>query len=197
MFNMPGAGMATIGEAGTGGSIWEASASLGLSIWVTTVPAAPAPAPAPAPAVPVAPPLPPAAVPAAPPTDASSTNTGNGSGSAAVPPEQHPAAAIYKQYADATGHAPPLRHDAMLFWQSRNRYKSSAIALAVADRYKQLELPVGVLVIDYENQQVDGDFDPFKGCVAVPRACCHCAASVLLLYVSDEFTCFASNLFGR
>ena len=50
---------------------------------------------------------------------------------------------IYTQYADATGHAPPLREDAMLFWQSRNRYKSSAIALAVAERYKALELPAG------------------------------------------------------
>jgi hypothetical protein len=31
--------------------------------------------------------------------------------------------AIYKQYADATGHSPPLRENAMAFWQSRNRYK--------------------------------------------------------------------------
>jgi alpha-D-xyloside xylohydrolase len=41
---------------------------------------------------------------------------------------------VYRQYADATGHAPPLREDAMIFWQSRNRYKSSAIALDVAER---------------------------------------------------------------
>ena len=56
-----------------------------------------------------------------------------------------PAAPIYKQYADATGHAPPLREDAMLFWQSRNRYKSSDIALGIADRYAELNLPVGVV----------------------------------------------------
>ena len=31
------------------------------------------------------------------------------------------AAPIYEQYADATGHAPMLREDAMIFWQSRNR----------------------------------------------------------------------------
>ena len=31
------------------------------------------------------------------------------------------AADVYKQYADATGHAPMLREDAMVFWQSRNR----------------------------------------------------------------------------
>ena len=53
------------------------------------------------------------------------------------------AAAIYEQYADATGHSPMLREDAMIFWQSRNRYKSSAIALDIASRYQALQLPVG------------------------------------------------------
>lgn len=48
--------------------------------------------------------------------------------------------------------------------QSGNRYKSSAIALAVADRYQKLDLPVGVLVIDYENQKIDGDFKPCPLC---------------------------------
>ena len=71
---------------------------------------------------------------------------------------------LYSQYADATGHAPPLRDDAMLFWQSRNRYKSSAIALSVAQRYQQLDLPVGVLVIDFKNQVNDGDFTPNPAC---------------------------------
>jgi len=74
------------------------------------------------------------------------------------------AAPIYEQYADATGHAPMLREDAMIFWQSRNRYKSSAIALDVAEHYRQLELPVGVMVIDYKNQIRDGDFAPNPAC---------------------------------
>lgn len=74
------------------------------------------------------------------------------------------AESIYSQYADATGHAPMLREDAMIFWQSRNRYKSSAIALAVAEKYRQLDLPVGVLVIDYKNQNYDGDFAPGPTC---------------------------------
>jgi alpha-D-xyloside xylohydrolase len=73
-------------------------------------------------------------------------------------------APLHKQYADATGHAPPLREDAMLFWQSRNRYKSSAIALAIAERYSELALPVGVLVIDFKNQVQDGDFAPNPAC---------------------------------
>lgn len=81
-------------------------------------------------------------------------------GAAAVPRAEP----IYQQYADATGHAPPLREHAMIFWQSRNRYKSSAIAMRVADRYASLGLPLGVLVIDYKNQKEDGDFLPDPSC---------------------------------
>ena len=74
-------------------------------------------------------------------------------------------APLYTQYADATGHAPPLREDAMLFWQSRTRYKSTDIAPNVARRYAQLDLPVGMLVIDYKNTLVhDGDFVPDASC---------------------------------
>jgi alpha-D-xyloside xylohydrolase len=79
---------------------------------------------------------------------------------------------IYHSYADATGHAPPLREDAMIFWQSRNRYKSSRIALEVADRYRRLGLAdhVGVVVVDYKNQDHDGDFAPGKTCFPSVRA---------------------------
>ena len=48
--------------------------------------------------------------------------------------------------------------------QSRNRYKSSAIALSVAQHYAELELPVGVIVIDYKNEHQDGDFAPNPAC---------------------------------
>jgi alpha-D-xyloside xylohydrolase len=71
---------------------------------------------------------------------------------------------IYQHYADATGHSPPLREDAMIFWQSRNRYKSSRIVQNVAKRYMELHLPVGVLVVDYKNQDHDGDFAPGAEC---------------------------------
>ena len=74
------------------------------------------------------------------------------------------APSVYEQYADATGHAPMLREDAMIFWQSRNRYKSSRIAMEVANRYAELKLPVGVIVIDYKNQNHDGDFAPGPTC---------------------------------
>ena len=42
-----------------------------------------------------------------------------------APPKATPAneavPTIYKQYADATGHAPPLREDAMIFWYELGR----------------------------------------------------------------------------
>lgn len=85
----------------------------------------------------------------------------------ALPPSaavQEGGSAIFKQYADATGHAPAMREEALLFWQSRNRYKSSDIALSIAQHYQKLALPIGVLVIDYKNQLVDGDFLPNPAC---------------------------------
>jgi hypothetical protein len=77
LWNMPGAGKVTVGEAGAGGSHWTAEASLGIDIWVTAPPAA--------------------------------------------TPANQAVAAIYEQYADATGHAPPLREDAMIFWYEHTR----------------------------------------------------------------------------
>jgi len=79
---------------------------------------------------------------------------------------------VYKQYADATGHAPPLRDNAFKFWQSRNRYKSSEIAISVAKKYAAIQPPldVGVLVIDYKNQLHDGDFAPNPACYPDVRA---------------------------
>eukprot|EP00930_Biecheleria_cincta_P085070 TRINITY_DN74494_c0_g1_i1.p1 TRINITY_DN74494_c0_g1~~TRINITY_DN74494_c0_g1_i1.p1 ORF type:complete len:695 (-),score=88.54 TRINITY_DN74494_c0_g1_i1:318-2402(-) len=71
---------------------------------------------------------------------------------------------IYERYADATGHAPLLRDDALLFWQSRLRYMTSSVALDVASKYQALDLPVGVLVVDYFNQVNDGDFKPDPRC---------------------------------
>ena len=85
--------------------------------------------------------------------------TGLPAGAAASDPR-----AIYRQFADATGHAPRLREEAMLFWQSRNRYMSSAIAEGVAARFAQDGLPLGMLVVDFYNQVHDGDFAPNPDC---------------------------------
>ena len=81
-----------------------------------------------------------------------------------VSPKSSNPSPIYRQYADATGHAPPLRAEAMLFWQSRNRYMSATIAEAIAARYQTLNLPIGMLVVDFYNQVQDGDFNPNPLC---------------------------------
>jgi hypothetical protein len=62
-----------------------------------------------------------------------------------------PPGPVYRQYADATGHAPLLREDALLYWQSRNRYKSSAIVEEIAlpeALFPAFHLPVGVEMTD-------------------------------------------------
>ena len=38
--------------------------------------------------------------------------------------------------------------------------------MSIADQYAKLQLPVGVLVIDYKNQVNDGDFAPNPACFA-------------------------------
>lgn len=114
LFNMPGYGRVDVGALGEGGMHWRAEATLGLDFWVSARPAA---------------------------EDGRHSEEGSDGeadhaarhstrrGSTALAAEP-----LYRQYADATGHAPPLRENAMLFWQSRNRYKSSAIAMGIADR---------------------------------------------------------------
>lgn len=71
---------------------------------------------------------------------------------------------IYEHYADATGHSPSMREDAMSFWQSRNRYKSSDIVESLATRYAGLDVRVGVVVVDFKNMNFDGDFQPGQAC---------------------------------
>jgi len=77
---------------------------------------------------------------------------------------QHTAAPIYRRYADATGHAPVLPREALLFWQSRLRYKTSDVVVDIVRRYQEMQLPVGVVVVDYHNQVIDGDFLPDPAC---------------------------------
>ena len=59
----------------------------------------------------------------------------------------------------------------MSFWQSRNRYKSSDIALSIADRYQKLQLAnyVGVLVIGRVQQAITSCNTPRT----IPRAMPH------------------------
>ena len=65
-------------------------------------------------------------------------------------------------FADLTGHAPRMPHWATGFWQSRLRYETQDEVLKVARKYKELGIPLSVIVIDYFHWTEQGDykFDP-------------------------------------
>jgi alpha-D-xyloside xylohydrolase len=71
-------------------------------------------------------------------------------------------AEIMEHYADATGHAPTFPHWASGFWQCKLRYRTQDELLAVAREYKERGLPLSVIIIDFFNWTLQGDwrFDP-------------------------------------
>ena len=71
-------------------------------------------------------------------------------------------AAILKNYATATGHAPLLPEFAAGFWQCKLRYQTQDELLNVAREYKRRGLPLSVIVVDYFHWAMMGDwgFDP-------------------------------------
>ncbi|MFC2037153.1 TIM-barrel domain-containing protein [Chloroflexota bacterium] len=71
-------------------------------------------------------------------------------------------AQIVERYVDATGHAPLLPEWAAGFWQCKLRYSSQDELLSVARAYKERDLPLSVIVIDYFHWNLQGDwqFDP-------------------------------------
>lgn len=64
--------------------------------------------------------------------------------------------------ADLTGHAPTIPEWALGFWQSKLRYERQEQVLDVARKYKELGIPLSVIVIDYFHWTEQGDykFDP-------------------------------------
>lgn len=60
--------------------------------------------------------------------------------------------------ADLTGHAPQIPDWALGFWQSRLRYETQDELIRVAERYKELNVPLSVLVIDYFHWTEQGDY---------------------------------------
>ena len=64
--------------------------------------------------------------------------------------------------ADLTGHAPKMPEWGLGFWQCRLRYEDQETLLSVARRYKELGIPLDVIVIDYFHWTEQGDyrFDP-------------------------------------
>ena len=61
-----------------------------------------------------------------------------------------------------TGHAPQIPDWALGLWQSRLRYETQEQVLEVAKKYKELDIPLSVIVIDYFHWTEQGDykFDP-------------------------------------
>lgn len=64
--------------------------------------------------------------------------------------------------ADLTGHAPEIPEWALGFWQSKLRYETQDQLLTVARKYKELGIPISVIVVDYFHWTEQGDykFDP-------------------------------------
>ncbi len=69
---------------------------------------------------------------------------------------------VTKTLTDLTGHAPKIPEWALGFWQSKLRYENEEQVLAVAQKYKELGIPLSVIVIDYFHWTEQGDyrFDP-------------------------------------
>ncbi|MFC8450454.1 TIM-barrel domain-containing protein [Kitasatospora sp. NPDC057223] len=71
-------------------------------------------------------------------------------------------AAVLRNYADATGHAPVLPWWASGFWQCKLRYRTQAELLEVSREYRRRGLPLSVIVSDFFHWTHLGDwkFDP-------------------------------------
>ena len=71
-------------------------------------------------------------------------------------------AQVVETLADLTGHAPVMPDYGLGFWQCKLRYETQEEVLQVARRYKELGIPLDVIVIDYFHwtQQGDYKFDP-------------------------------------
>ena len=67
-------------------------------------------------------------------------------------------AEIVEEYSALSGRAPMMPDYAMGFWQSKLRYRSAEELLTVARRYKELGIPLSVIVVDYYFFPADGDW---------------------------------------
>jgi len=67
-------------------------------------------------------------------------------------------AEIIESYTNVTGKAPMLPYFASGFWQCKLRYKNQEELLNVAREYKNRNLPISVIVIDFFHWSVQGDW---------------------------------------
>jgi len=66
--------------------------------------------------------------------------------------------AIEEHYMAAVGKAPKMPEFALGFWQSKLRYRTQEELLEVARRYKELGIPLSVIVCDFFHWPHQGDF---------------------------------------
>ena len=71
-------------------------------------------------------------------------------------------AQIVKNYTDVVGRAPMMPESLLGLWQCKLRYRTQKEVLEVARKYKQLGIPLDVIVIDFFHWTRQGDwhFDP-------------------------------------
>lgn len=69
---------------------------------------------------------------------------------------------IIKNYTAVTGRAPHMPEDLLGLWQCKLRYRTQEEVLTVARKYKELGIPLDVIVIDFFHWTRQGDwhFDP-------------------------------------
>ncbi len=67
-------------------------------------------------------------------------------------------AEIVEEYMEATGRPPHMPELAMGFWQSKLRYRDQEELLSVARRYKEIGVPLSVIVCDFFHWPCQGDF---------------------------------------
>ena len=61
-------------------------------------------------------------------------------------------------YTSVTGRAPMMREDCMGLWQCKLRYRTQDEVLTVARKYKELNIPIDVIIIDFFHWTVQGDW---------------------------------------
>ena len=68
---------------------------------------------------------------------------------------------IEESYMEAVGKAPQMPEFALGFWQSKLRYRTQEELMAVARKYKELGIPLSVIVCDFFHWPHQGDFRVF------------------------------------
>lgn len=67
-------------------------------------------------------------------------------------------AQVLSKLTDLTGHSPKMPEWAMGFWQSKLRYETQEQLLTVARKYKEMGVPLSVIIADYFHWTEQGDY---------------------------------------